>query len=149
MDQLGAKLASWFGVAWFERLIEHAAALWESRHAVVMAGDFNVVPTDFDIYKTTSYDDNALIQAEPRDAYRRLVQQGWTDALRKKHPREPMYTFWDFRRNRWPRDAGMRIDHVLLSKSLKSRLVESGVDRAVRGMEATSDHAPVWVEPSD
>lgn len=136
-------------LAWFERLIEHAAGLWETGHPVVLMGDFNVVPTDFDIYATQSYDDNALLQAEPRDAYKRLLKQGWTDALRRKHPKQPMYTFWDFRRNRWQRDAGMRIDHVLLSKSLKPRLVDAGVDRAVRGMEGSSDHAPVWVELSD
>lgn len=138
-----------YKLTWFERLIEHAAGLWKSGHPVVLAGDFNVVPTDFDIYKTSSYDDNALVQVEPRDAYERLVKQGWTDALRKKHPTDPMYTFWDFRRNRWQRDAGMRIDHILLSDSLKPRLVDAGVDRAVRGMEPTSDHAPVWVELSN
>jgi exodeoxyribonuclease-3 len=138
-----------YKMAWFERVIDHSASLWKSGHAVVLAGDFNVAPTDFDIYETDSYDDNALVQAEPRDAYKRLVKQGWTDALRKKHPKEPVYTFWDYRRNRWQRDAGMRIDHVLLSKPLMARLVDAGVDRAVRGMEATSDHAPVWVELSE
>lgn len=138
-----------YKMAWFERLIDQAGVLWKSGHPVILAGDFNVVPTELDMYKTTSYDDNALVQAEPRDAFKRLLKQGWTDALRKKHPTDPMYTFWDFRRNRWQRDAGMRIDHVLLSKSLRARLVDSGVDRGVRAMEAPSDHAPVWVELSD
>ncbi len=138
-----------YKLAWFERLIDHAAALCKTNHAVVLAGDFNVVPTDFDIYKTTSYDDNALLQPESRAAYKRLVKQGWTDALRKVHPIDPAYTFWDFRRNRWQRDAGMRIDHILLSKSVTPRLLDAGVDRAVRGMDATSDHAPVWVELND
>lgn len=138
-----------YKMAWLERLIEHAAGLRKSGFAAVLAGDFNVVPTDFDIYQTSSYNDNALVQAKPRAAYERLVKQGWTDALRNKHPKEGMYTFWDFRRSRWQRDAGMRIDHVLLSKSVTPRLVSAGVDRAVRGMEGSSDHAPVWVELSD
>lgn len=111
-----------------------------------MAGDFNVVPSDFDIYSTRSYLDNALLQPAPLEAYARLLEQGWTDALRHLHPTEPMFTFWDYRRNRWPRDAGLRIDHILLSKKLKTKLMDARVDRAVRGIEGSSDHAPVWVE---
>lgn len=135
-----------YKMAWMARLVDHAGELWKTGHPAVLAGDFNVVPTDFDVYSTKSYADNALFQAEPRAAYARLLQQGWTDALRKLHPKEPMYTFWDYRRNRWHRDAGLRIDHILLSKSLRPKLADSGVDRAVRGMEDSSDHAPVWVE---
>lgn len=135
-----------YKMAWLERLVRHADELWNADHPVILAGDFNVVPSDFDIYSTRSYLDNALLQPQARDAYARLLAQGWTDALRKKHPKEPMFTFWDYRRNRWPRDAGLRIDHILLSKQLKPKLVGAGVDRAVRGIEGPSDHAPVWVE---
>ena len=141
--QPGPKFA--YKMAWFERLIAHAAALQASGHPVVLAGDYNVVPTDADVYKTTSYRDNALLQPEPRDAYRRLLAQGWTDAIRKVHPTGPVYTFWDYLRNRWPRDAGLRIDHLLLSKGLAKRLADAGVDREVRGRDDASDHAPVWI----
>jgi exodeoxyribonuclease-3 len=130
---------------WFERLIAHAEALWNTGHPVVLAGDFNVAPADADVGPTTSYADNALVQPEPRDAWRRLLAQGWTDSLRETHPEEPrLYTFWDFRRNRWPRDVGLRIDHVLASASMAARLRGAGVDRHVRGWAETSDHAPVW-----
>lgn len=137
--KFGAKLA------WFERLIDHAASLMETGLPIVLAGDFNVVPTDFDIYKTTSLATNALVQPESRSAYQRLLSQGWTDALRTRHPDLPLYTFWDYQRGRWGRDAGMRIDHILLSPSLKNQLEDAGVDRAVRGLEGASDHAPAWV----
>jgi exodeoxyribonuclease-3 len=133
-------------MAWFERLVRHADELWKTGHPVILAGDFNVVPTDADIYSARSYADNALLQAGPREAYARLLKQGWTDALRTMHPKEPMYTFWDYRRNRWPRNAGLRIDHILLSKSLRPRLLAAGVDHEVRGLEGASDHAPVWVD---
>ncbi len=141
--QPGPKFA--YKLAWFERLIEHAAALQASGHPVVLAGDFNVVPTERDIYPTTSYRDNALLQPAPRAAYRTLLEQGWTDAIRKVHPTGPVYTFWDYLRQRWPRDAGLRIDHLLLSKGLARRLVDAGVDREVRGRPDASDHAPVWI----
>jgi exodeoxyribonuclease-3 len=135
-----------YKMAWFERLVVHAAELWQSGHPVALIGDYNVVPTDADIYSTRSWLDNALLQPEPRDAYARLLRQGWTDALRALHPKTPHYTFWDYRRNRWQRDAGLRIDHLLLSKALAARLRAAGVDRAVRGMEEASDHAPAWAE---
>jgi len=135
-----------YKMTWFERLIGHAAQLWQSGHPVALVGDYNVVPTDADIYSPVTWRDNALLQPEPRAAYARLLQQGWTDALRARHPAVPTYTFWDYRRNRWQRDAGLRIDHLLLSESLGTRLVDAGVDRAVRGMENASDHAPAWVE---
>ena len=141
--QPGPKFA--YKMAWFERLIAHAAELQASGHPVVLAGDYNVVPTEADVYATTSYRDNALLQPAPRLAYQTLLAQGWTDAIRKVHPTGPVYTFWDYLRQRWPRDAGLRIDHLLLSKGLARRLADAGVDREVRGCADASDHAPVWI----
>ena len=138
-----------YKLAWFERLIQHARRLYASRHSVVLAGDFNVVPTDFDIYDPKSWRKDALLQPESRDAYRKLLAQGWLDALRTRHPTEPMYTFWDYFRNHWVRDAGLRIDHLLLSREVAARLIEAGVDRWVRGQQGASDHAPAWVEIAD
>jgi exodeoxyribonuclease-3 len=138
-----------YKLAWFERLIAHAAELLETGLPVVLAGDYNVVPTDFDIYNTRSWLNDALLQPESREAYRRLLAQGWTDAIRALHPDEPIYTFWDYFRNAWSRNAGLRIDHLLLSPTAAPRLVEAGVDREVRGREGTSDHAPTWVMLSD
>ncbi len=131
-------------MAWFERLLAHAAQLMETGHPVVLAGDFNVVPTDDDIYSPASWLDNALLQPEPRHAFERLLAQGWTDAIRHQHPTDRVYTFWDYRRNRWARDAGLRIDHLLLSPAMRQRLRDAGVDRDVRGQEGASDHAPAW-----
>ena len=142
--QPGPKYA--YKLAWFERLIAHAATLIGAGVPVVLAGDYNVVPTERDIYATRSFATNALVQPEPRDAYRRLLAQGWTDALRRLHPDEPMFTFWDYKRDRWARDAGLRLDHLLLSPSLNSRLQAAGVDRWVRGEPDSSDHAPAWIE---
>lgn len=135
-----------YKLAWFERLIGHAAGLWKTGHPVVLAGDFNVVPTDDDIYSPARWQDNALLQPEARAAYARLLKQGWTDALHTVHPNKRFYTFWDYRRNRWQRDAGLRIDHLLLSQRLGPRLRDAGVDREVRGGEGASDHAPAWIE---
>ena len=134
-----------YKLAWFERLIAHAAELQESGVPVVLAGDYNIVPTPRDIYPSKSWSKNALVQPEPRAAYARLLDQGWTDALRTLHPNEPMYTFWDYKFGRWQRDSGLRIDHLLLSKSLAPRLADAGVDRHVRGEENASDHAPAWI----
>ncbi|MGZ8263339.1 MAG: exodeoxyribonuclease III [Burkholderiales bacterium] len=134
-----------YKLAWLERLIDHAARLCASGLPVVLAGDYNVVPTPQDIYPTKSYDDDALLQPESRAAYARLLAHGWTDALRARHPEEGVYTYWDYMRNRWPRDAGLRIDHLLLSPVVAKRLVAADVDRRVRGMENASDHAPVWI----
>jgi exodeoxyribonuclease-3 len=142
--QPGPKFA--YKLAWFERLIAHAAALAASGHPVVLAGDYNVVPTDADIYATRSWLKNALLQPEARAAYQRLLEQGWTDAIRALHPEARIYTFWDMLRNGWPRDAGLRIDHLLVSASLRRRLVAAGVDREVRGWDHASDHAPAWIE---
>ena len=138
-----------YKMAWMAAFEAHAAELFASGLPVVLAGDYNVVPTPFDIYETTSYDDNALVQPAPREAYRRLLAQGWIDAIRKKHPKEQVFTFWDYMRRRWERNAGLRLDHVLLSKPLARRLVDAGVDRHVRGWENASDHAPTWVVLKD
>lgn len=136
-----------YKLAWFERLIRHAQGLLDSGEPAVLAGDYNVVPTDRDIYDTRSWLKDALLQPESRAAYARLLAQGWTDALRHQHPKDiGPYTFWDYMRNRWPRDAGLRIDHVLLSPALKPRLRVAVVHKALRGVEGASDHAPVWVE---
>ncbi len=134
-----------YKLAWFERLLAHAADLLAQELPVVLAGDYNVVPTDFDIYQTTSFDDNALLQPESRAAFGRLLAQGWADAVRALHPQQPMYSFWDYKRQRWPRDAGLRLDFLMLSPALRPRLEAAGVDRAVRGEDDASDHAPVWV----
>jgi exodeoxyribonuclease III len=141
--QPGPKFA--YKLAWFERLIAHAASLVSIDAPVVLAGDFNVVPTAQDIYPTRSWDRDALVQPEPRAAFARLIGQGWTDALRALHPEAPMFTFWHYLRNRWPRDAGLRIDHLLLNPRAAARLAAAGVDRAVRGEPGASDHAPAWV----
>jgi len=135
-----------YKLTWFERLIAHAAELFKTGHPIVLAGDYNVVPTDADIYSTASWLDNALLQPAPREAYKRLLAQGWTDALRNLHPNDAIYTFWDYRRNRWQRNAGLRIDHLLLSKTVQPRLRAAGVDREVRALPDTSDHAPAWLE---
>jgi len=134
-----------YKLAWFERLIAHAAELMASGAPVVLAGDYNVVPTPQDIYPTWSLDNNALIQPESRRAFARLLAQGWTDALRKLHPDGPLWTFWDYKFERWQKDKGMRLDHFLLSPNLAERLVDGGVDRWARGQENASDHAPTWI----
>lgn len=139
-----------YKLRWMERLITHAADLLAEKLPIVLAGDFNVVPEPRDIYVTTSYRDNALVQPQPRAAFERLLAQGWTDTLRRFHPDDPaLYTFWDYMRNRWPRNAGLRIDHILVNKPLIRRLKSAGVDREVRGMDGASDHAPVWLSLKD
>jgi exodeoxyribonuclease III len=134
-----------YKLAWFKRLRSHAAKLLKQDVPVVLAGDYNVAPTALDIYPTRSWDKDALIQPKSRAAFKALVDQGWCDAIRTQHPAKPMFTFWDYKRNRWPRDAGLRLDHLLLSPSLAPRLTKAGVDRAIRGEEGASDHAPAWV----
>jgi exodeoxyribonuclease-3 len=134
-----------YKLAWFERLIAHSAELIGAGVPAILAGDYNVVPTPQDIYPTRSLDDNALIQPASRAAFARLLAQGWTDALRHLHPHGPLWTFWDYKRGRWPADKGMRLDHLLLSPALRDRLVDGGVDRWARGKENASDHAPVWI----
>jgi exodeoxyribonuclease III len=134
-----------YKLAWFERLIAHAAELRAAAVPTVLAGDYNVVPTDLDIYPTKSWAKDALLQPASRAAFARLLDQGWTDAIRTRHPAAPMYTFWDYKRDRWRRDAGLRLDHLLLSAPLVGRLADAGVDREVRGREGASDHAPAWI----
>ena len=134
-----------YKLAWFKRLQGHARKLLREQMPVVLAGDYNVAPTELDIYPTTSWDDDALVQTASRAAYARLVKQGWTDALRALHQDERIYTFWHYMRNRWQRNAGLRLDHILLSPILAERLQDAGVDREVRGRTDASDHAPVWV----
>ena len=135
-----------YKMRWFERLTTHAAQLMASGNPVVLTGDYNVMPTELDVYKPESWVKDALFLPEVRSAFHTLQGQGWTDALRKLHPGEKIYTFWDFFRNAYERDAGLRIDHFLLSPSVEGRLVAAGVNRDVRGWEKTSDHAPVWIE---
>jgi exodeoxyribonuclease III len=141
--QPGPKFA--YKLAWMERLARHAQELYGAGVPVVLAGDYNVVPTDRDIYPTKSYAKDALLQPESRALFQRILDQGWVDAIRALHPEAPMYTFWDYMRNRWPRDAGLRIDHLLLSAQAAKRLVSAGVDRHIRARQGASDHAPAWI----
>ena len=134
-----------YKLAWFERLIAHARGLYDSGHPVVLAGDYNVVPTDFDIYNPRSWLKDALLQPDSRECYRRLLAQGWVDSIRVRHPEERIYTFWDYFRQHWPRNAGLRIDHLLLNAKLAPTLVAAGIDTWVRGLEKASDHAPTWI----
>lgn len=138
-----------YKLRWFDALIAHAAGLLDSGLPVMLAGDFNVMPTERDVYKPERWTDDALFAPEVREAFFRLTGQGWTDALRTIHPDQTIYTFFDYFRNAYARGAGLRIDHLLLSPALSDRLVDAGVDRDVRGWEKTSDHAPVWVEVAD
>jgi exodeoxyribonuclease III len=134
-----------YKLAWMDRFLAHAQTLWDSAAPVVMAGDYNVVPTDFDIYSPKSWLKDALLQPATRERYARLLKQGWVDALRTKHPEERVYTFWDYFRQHWERNSGLRIDHLLLNAKLAPRLVDAGVDTWVRGREKPSDHAPTWI----
>jgi exodeoxyribonuclease-3 len=134
-----------YKLAWHRRLAAHARELQAADVPVVLAGDYNVVPTDFDIYPTKSYADDALVQPQSRALFRQLIEQGWLDAVRALNPDAPMYTYWDYMRNRWPRDAGLRLDHLLLSPRAARRLAGAGVDRDLRGEAGASDHAPAWI----
>ncbi|MCX2474781.1 exodeoxyribonuclease III [Pedobacter sp. MC2016-05] len=138
-----------YKLAWFERLKLHAAKLLEFNLPVVLAGDYNVMPTELDVYKPERWVDDALFRPEVREAFHNLVAQGWTDAIRKLYPKDVIYTFFDYFRNAYGRNAGLRIDHFLLSPQLESKLLSAGVDKHVRGWEKTSDHCPVWIEISD
>ncbi|WP_105404148.1 exodeoxyribonuclease III [Neorhizobium sp. T7_12] len=143
----GPKFA--YKLAWYERFLVHAQALLETSAPIVLAGDYNVMPTDLDVYKPERWRDDALFRPEVREAFSRLLEQGWTDAIRKLHPGERIYTFWDYFRNAWGRDAGLRLDHLLLSPSIADRLQAAGVDRHIRGRDHASDHAPAWIELAD
>ena len=142
--QPGPKFA--YKLAWFERLIEHAGELMAAGVPVVLAGDYNVVPTEADIWPGHHEQANALLQPQTRAAYQRLLAQGWTDALRALQPEGPLWTFWGYLRHRWPNDRGMRLDHLLLSQDLAAQLVSAGVDRVARAEVGASDHAPTWIE---
>ena len=136
-----------YKLKWMERLLAYAKPLFASGVPVVLAGDYNVVPTDeLDIYDPKSWRKDALLQPAPRAKYRELLAQGWTDAIRHLHPDEKIFTFWDYFRQHWPRNAGLRIDHLLLNETLAPRLKACGVDRWVRDLEKASDHAPTWIE---
>ena len=138
-----------YKLRWMERLIVHAAELVERDIPAVLAGDYNVIPTDCDVYKPERWVDDALFRVETREAFGRLIGQGWTDALRTMHPNAQIYTYWDYFRNAYGRDAGLRIDHLLLNAPAAARLERAGVDRDVRGWEKASDHAPTWVDLKD
>lgn len=134
-----------YKLAWFDAFLRYAASLLAREVPVVLAGDYNVMPTDLDVHKPERWVDDALFRPEIREAFSRLAAQGWTDALRTLHPHERIYTFWDYFRNAFGRDAGLRIDHLMLSPTVAPRLVAAGVDRDVRAKEKTSDHAPTWI----
>ncbi|MGF7147354.1 exodeoxyribonuclease-3 [Sphingomonas zeicaulis] len=138
-----------YKLRWLERFAMHAEVLLASELPVILAGDFNIIPTDRDVYKPERWQNDALFAPEVRDAYARLLATGWTDAVRALHPDETIYSFWDYFRNGFARDAGLRIDHQLLAPPLVERLVAAGVDREVRGWDKSSDHAPVWIELAD
>lgn len=135
-----------YKLKWFKRFAQHARRLLKSGKPVVLTGDFNVMPTNMDVYAPERWVEDALFRPEVREAFQQLIDQGWTDAIRQLHPGERIYTFWKYWRNSFERDAGLRIDHFLLSPDLVPRLTSAGVDRAVRGRPGSSDHAPVWIE---
>ncbi len=134
-----------YKLAWFKRLSKKAKGLLKLKAPVILLGDYNVIPTDFDAYKTVRWVKDALFFPESKAAYGALLKQGWIDSIRFLHPNEKMFTFWDYFRNAFARDAGIRMDHILISPELKKRLISGNVDRHVRGWEKTSDHAPVWI----
>jgi exodeoxyribonuclease-3 len=138
-----------YKLGWLRRLAVHAAGLANLPTPVVLAGDYNVIPTDIDVYKPERWVDDALFRPEVRAAYHEILQQGWSDALRTTHPTERIYTYWDYFRNAYGRDAGLRIDHLLINPFLSPRITRAGVDREVRGWEKSSDHAPTWIELAD
>ena len=143
----GPKFA--YKLGWMERFMARAKTLAKLDCPVVLAGDYNIIPTDRDVHKPERWLDDALFQPEPRAQYAKLLKQGWTDALRHLHPDETIFTFWDYWRNAFARNAGIRIDHLLLNKVAAKRLKGAGVDREVRGREKASDHAPTWIELGD
>jgi exodeoxyribonuclease-3 len=138
-----------YKLRWLDRFLIHAAELVNSPSPVVLAGDYNVIPTERDVYKPERWVDDALFRVEIREAFARLTKQGWTDSIRALHPDAQIYTFWDYFRNAYGRDAGLRIDHLLLNPAVAGRLVAANVDRTVRGWDKASDHAPTWVELRD
>ena len=135
-----------YKLVWLERLIVHAGGLIDAGVPVVLAGDYNVVPTETDIYQPNKWAGDALVDPQARAAFQQLLDQGWADALLTVHPDCPLWTFWSYLRNRWPNDKGLRLDHLLLSPDMAGRLLDAGVDRSARGEEGASDHAPAWIE---
>ncbi len=135
-----------YKMTWFQRLIDHASILYDMGKPVILTGDYNVIPTEHDVYKPERWVDDALFRPETRAAFGRLMAQGWTDVLRTLYPDETIYTFWDYFRNAFGRNAGLRIDHFLLNQPLRKKIKAAGVDKEVRGWEKTSDHGPVWIE---
>ena len=135
-----------YKLAWMERLRARMAALWAEEKPTIVLGDFNVIPQDKDVWSPPAMADDALMQPESRDAYARLLADGWTDAIDTLNPRGGVWTFWDYQRGAWQRDHGFRIDHLLLSPELADRMQAAGVDKEYRGREKASDHTPVWVE---
>ena len=133
-----------YKLAWMERLIAHGEELLAAERPTILTGDYNVIPTDEDTFSVQAMAHDALMQPESRAAFRRLLHQGWTDAIRARHPTGRLYTFWDYQAGAWARDTGFRIDHLLLSPQLADRLRDAGVDKAARGREKASDHTPVW-----
>lgn len=138
-----------YKLSWLQRFTLHAAELLAAGNPVVLTGDYNVIPTGIDVYKPERWVDDALFRPETREAFQKLLAQGWTDAIRKLYPTETIYTFWDYFRDAYGRNAGLRIDHFLLSPQLEGRLMAAGVNREVRGWEKSSDHGPVWIELAD
>lgn len=138
-----------YKMSWFQRLTDHAKELLSYDLPIVLVGDYNVMPTENDVYKPERWVDDALFRPEVRAAFHNLISQGWTDAIRKLYPTEKIYTFYDYFRNAYARDAGLRIDHFLLNPILEERLLAAGVNRDVRGWEKSSDHCPVWIEIKD
>lgn len=138
-----------YKLAWLDRFKAHAAELMATGNPVILTGDYNIIPTEADAYKAERWVDDALFRPETREAFQTLLAQGWTDALRHLHPTETIYTFWDYFRNAYGRDAGLRIDHFLLSPDLVPKLEAAGVDKNVRGWEKSSDHGPVWIRLKD
>lgn len=134
-----------YKLAWIERFIVHAQTLVDLKAPVILVGDYNIIPTEKDVYKPERWIDDALFRPEVRAAFETLKEQGWTDVIRKQHPTETIYTFWDYFRNAYSRNAGLRIDHFLVNSKAKKQLLDSGVDAHVRGWEKSSDHAPVWI----
>lgn len=135
-----------YKMQWFKRLQKRGKELLDLKKPVILTGDFNVMPTEIDVYKPERWVEDALFRPEVRQAFHDLVKQGWTDAIRMLYPEELIYTFWDYFRQAYQRNAGLRIDHFLLSPQLKGKLRSAGVNRNVRGWEKSSDHAPVWIE---
>jgi len=138
-----------YKMSWFQRLTAHAKELLSYDLPIVLVGDYNVMPTENDVYKPERWVDDALFRPEVREAFHDLISQGWTDAIRKLYPTETIYTFYDYFRNAYARDAGLRIDHFLLNPTLEERLIAAGVNRDVRGWEKSSDHCPVWIQIKD